>query len=212
MTDAGDGWTEEVVKELMTTPSLLRSPGMPLVVLFDGVNEVTNDAGAHTVLRLPELFPGRLTVMYTSGLVDRTFLFTKHLNNRCFTLFASSIEQKIATQVSICFSAARFCVFLFGSFEDAYLDVTPQPAKPVELPTLPKRVLARIAEARFEIFNKRLDQQQLDLLLANPGSQNLRWLNIACEELRMHGLCVLRRYDQNILSCLRFLVQVHLRL
>jgi hypothetical protein len=35
-----------------------------------------------------------------------------------------------------------------------------------------------------------MDRQQLDLLLANPGATNLRWLVLACEELRVHGVCV----------------------
>lgn len=37
-------------------------------------------------------------------------------------------------------------------------------------------------------FNKRLDEEQLGLLLDNPGAEDLNWILTACEELRVFGV------------------------
>jgi hypothetical protein len=36
-------------------------------------------------------------------------------------------------------------------------------------------------------FNKRLDMDQMILLLSKKSSENPLWLSIACEELRIYG-------------------------
>lgn len=37
-------------------------------------------------------------------------------------------------------------------------------------------------------FNKRLDAEQMSLLVDNEGSSNVRWLKLVCEELRVFGV------------------------
>lgn len=39
----------------------------------------------------------------------------------------------------------------------------------------------------LSVYNKRLDEEQLDKLLAKEGSSNPLWLSVACEELRVFG-------------------------
>ena len=37
------------------------------------------------------------------------------------------------------------------------------------------------------MYNKRLDDNQLDTLVSKQGSSNPLWLTLACEELRVFG-------------------------
>jgi hypothetical protein len=37
-------------------------------------------------------------------------------------------------------------------------------------------------------YNKRLDDEQMKLLLSKKGSANPLWLSLACEELRVYGV------------------------
>ena len=37
------------------------------------------------------------------------------------------------------------------------------------------------------IYNKRLDDEQMTVLLNKVGSSNPLWLTLACEELRVYG-------------------------
>ena len=62
------------------------------------------------------------------------------------------------------------------------LPVTELTLSPVDM-----SVKASIVDKRLGMYNKRLHQTQLDLLLANPGTESLRWLYLACEELRVFG-------------------------
>jgi len=39
----------------------------------------------------------------------------------------------------------------------------------------------------LKMYNKRLDPEQLDILIAKDGASNPLWLTLACEELRVHG-------------------------
>lgn len=39
----------------------------------------------------------------------------------------------------------------------------------------------------LKMFNKRLDPEQLETVIAKEGSSNPLWLTLACEELRVHG-------------------------
>ena len=39
----------------------------------------------------------------------------------------------------------------------------------------------------LKMYNKRLDDNQLDTLVAKQGSSNPLWLTLACEELRVFG-------------------------
>ena len=39
----------------------------------------------------------------------------------------------------------------------------------------------------LKIYNKRLDDNQLDTLVSKQGSSNPLWLTLACEELRVFG-------------------------
>ena len=61
------------------------------------------------------------------------------------------------------------------------------------LPTLGQRELSSVATATLQLYNKKLDARQLDLLVGNPGSRNLLWLKTACEELRVFGLAIRER-------------------
>jgi len=44
-----------------------------------------------------------------------------------------------------------------------------------------------IVENILKMYNKRLDEHQMQLLLAKQGSANPLWLTLACEELRVFG-------------------------
>lgn len=37
------------------------------------------------------------------------------------------------------------------------------------------------------MYNKRLDEEQLQTLISKAGSSNPLWLTLACEELRVYG-------------------------
>ena len=55
------------------------------------------------------------------------------------------------------------------------------------LSPLDMTVKAQIVESRLGSFNKHLSSTQLQLLLANPGTAILRWIYLACEEIRVFG-------------------------
>lgn len=57
----------------------------------------------------------------------------------------------------------------------------------ITLNPISKDVLSEIIGKKFAAFNKRLSNEQLMLLLQNPGCQHLGWLSMACEEIRIFG-------------------------
>ena len=61
------------------------------------------------------------------------------------------------------------------------------PVTELTLSPVDMTVKANIVDKRLGMYNKRLHKTQLDLLLANPGTVSLRWLYLACEELRVFG-------------------------
>ena len=61
------------------------------------------------------------------------------------------------------------------------------PVTELTLSPVDMSVKASIVDKRLGMYNKRLHQTQLDLLLSNPGTESLRWLYLACEELRVFG-------------------------
>lgn len=57
----------------------------------------------------------------------------------------------------------------------------------LSLSPLDMAVRAKIVERNLGVFNKRLSAKQLEVLLAHPGTAVLKWLYLACEEIRVFG-------------------------
>lgn len=55
-----------------------------------------------------------------------------------------------------------------------------------------------IVENILRLYNKRLDDRQMSMLLEKEGSANPLWLTLACEELRVYG--VFNKMDDKIAS------------
>jgi nephrocystin-3 len=73
-------------------------------------------------------------------------------------------------------------------------------------------VVKIIIKRNFGDFNKSLDDNQLAHLLENPGSKNMTWLSLACEELRVFGVFeTLTEYIAALPSTVTGLVNLYLQ-
>eukprot|EP00730_Choanoeca_flexa_P006177 TRINITY_DN12099_c1_g1_i8.p1 TRINITY_DN12099_c1_g1~~TRINITY_DN12099_c1_g1_i8.p1 ORF type:complete len:1039 (+),score=199.76 TRINITY_DN12099_c1_g1_i8:48-3164(+) len=73
-------------------------------------------------------------------------------------------------------------------FKDVPQDEAVIEVRRVETGPLPEPLRAQLVLNTLESYNKRLDDEQLQLLIANEGSRNCEWLKIVCEELRVFGV------------------------
>ena len=65
-------------------------------------------------------------------------------------------------------------------------------------PTVSFVTFQLIVENILRLYNKRLDDRQMSMLLDKEGSANPLWLTLACEELRVYG--VFNKMDEKIAS------------
>ncbi|XP_033102323.1 telomerase protein component 1-like, partial [Anneissia japonica] len=68
------------------------------------------------------------------------------------------------------------------------LDCASPEAYQIDLPNLPESARTQLVKNYFGIYNKSLDSEQLSLLTSSQGAQNVLWLSLACEELRVFGV------------------------
>ena len=77
-------------------------------------------------------------------------------------------------------------ILIEQTFGDA--DKYEHKAQYFDLHSLHAGIKKSIVAEKIGKYNKRLDEVQMDKLISNPGSDNMVWLAIACEELRVYGV------------------------
>ncbi len=81
----------------------------------------------------------------------------------------------------------------------------------LQLKRLERSSLEKIVSKILSRYNKVLSPAQMDALLNNPGSNNLTWLTLACEELRVFGVFeTLTRHIERLPSDVSSLVALQL--
>ncbi|XP_070560675.1 TPR repeat-containing protein DDB_G0287407-like [Ptychodera flava] len=93
----------------------------------------------------------------------------------------SWLPRKLAPQIRVLFSMINET--------PPHKILKERPKMPIEVEVTPLDMESRkeIVKEMLGQYNKKLDAQQYQVLLAKESSQNPLWLSIACEELRVHG-------------------------
>lgn len=79
---------------------------------------------------------------------------------------------------------------------------------PLHLPDLDTSVRQKIVERKLGEYKKKLDAEQMKLLIDSPGASNPLWLSLSCEELRVFGVFeTITRHIVNLPSTLKELLK-----